>query len=128
MSVKSFLAVFAVLALAFGIGFVLVPAALGDIYGVEQTAATHLMGRFFGGALLAWGLILWLARDFDAAAQRAVMLASAIADAVSMIVAAGGTISGVTNALGWSTVLIYLIGAVGSAYYLTAGTHRTSLA
>jgi hypothetical protein len=37
-----------------------------------------------------------------------------------------GTLSGVSNALGWSTVLIYLFGAVGSGYFLMAQTSRLS--
>jgi hypothetical protein len=37
-----------------------------------------------------------------------------------------GTLSGASNALGWSTVLIYLFGAVGSGYFLVARTSRLS--
>jgi hypothetical protein len=36
-------------------------------------------------------------------------------------VAIVATSSGTINALGWTTVLIYLCGAVGAAYFLTAG-------
>jgi hypothetical protein len=35
-----------------------------------------------------------------------------------------GTLAGTTNALGWSTVLIYLFGAVGSGYFLIAQSQR----
>jgi hypothetical protein len=33
-------------------------------------------------------------------------------------------LAGTTNALGWSTVLIYLFGAVGSGYFLMAQSQR----
>jgi hypothetical protein len=37
-----------------------------------------------------------------------------------------GTLAGTTNALGWSTVLIYLFAAVGSGYFLMGRTSRLS--
>jgi hypothetical protein len=39
----------------------------------------------------------------------------------NLIVAIMAVSVGTTNALGWSTVLIYFCGAVGSVYFLTAG-------
>jgi hypothetical protein len=35
-------------------------------------------------------------------------------------------LAGTTNALGWSTVLIYLFGAVGSGYFLMARSRRAA--
>ena len=70
-------------------------------------------------------VILWSARDFhDEAAVRAVLIGLGIADVVNLIVAIMAISAGTTNALGWSTVLIYLLGAVGSVYFLTAGKAR----
>jgi hypothetical protein len=86
-----------------------------------------LVGWLLGGALLTLGAILWLARDFrDEAAVRAVLLAALVGDVVNLVVATMGTLSGVSNALGWSTVLIYLFGVVRSGYFLMAQTARLS--
>jgi hypothetical protein len=86
-----------------------------------------LLGRLFGGALLTFGVILWLARDFrDEAAVRAALIGGLAGDVVNLVVATMGTLAGTTNALGWSTVLIYLFGAVGSGYFLVARTSRLS--
>jgi hypothetical protein len=77
--------------------------------------------------LLTLGVILWLARDFrDEAAVRAVLIGALAGDVVNVVVAIMGTLSGASNALGWSTVLIYLFGAVGSGYFLMARTSRLS--
>jgi hypothetical protein len=77
--------------------------------------------------LLTLGVILWFARDFrDEAAVRAVLIGALIGDVVNLVVATMGTLSGASNALGWSTVLIYLFGAVGSGYFLMAQTSRPS--
>jgi hypothetical protein len=121
MTIRTFFAILAVLSVLFGIGFVLAPAQVLASYGIAHSPALALLGRLFGGALLTLGIILWLARDFrDDAAIRTVLVAALIGDAVNLVVATMGTMSGVVNALGWSTVLIYLFGAAGSGYFLMA--------
>jgi hypothetical protein len=121
MTIRTFFAILAVLSVLFGIGFVLAPAQVLANYGIEHSPALALLGRLFGGALLTLGIILWLARDFrDDAAIRTVLVAVLIGDAVNLVVATMGTLSGVVNALGWSTVLIYLFGTAGSGYFLMA--------
>ena len=125
MTIRTFFAILAVLSVLFGIGFVLAPAQVLANYGIEHSPALALLGRLFGGALLTLGIILWLARDFrDDAAIRTVLVAALVGDAVNLVVATMGTLSGVVNALGWSTVLIYLFGAVGSGYFLMAQSRR----
>jgi hypothetical protein len=125
MTIKTYFAIFAVLSLLFGIGFVLAPGQVLSNYGVENTPAVALMSRLFGGTLLAIAVILWSARDFhDEAAVRAVLIGLGIADVVNLVVAMMAISAGTTNALGWSTVLIYLCGAVGSGYFLTIGQQR----
>jgi hypothetical protein len=119
MTIRTFFTILAVLSFLFGIGLVLVPDQVFANYGIEHSPALALIGRLFGGALLTLGVILWLARDFrDEAALRAVLVGALLGDVVNLVVAALGTLSGASNALGWSTVLIYLFGAVGSGYFL----------
>jgi hypothetical protein len=122
MTLKTYLAIFAVLSALFGIGFVLAPSQVLANYGIESTPAVAVMSRLFGGTLLAMAVVLWSARDFQhAAATRAVLIGLCFSDAVNFVVATAATTTGTINALGWSTVVIYLAGAVGAGYYLTAG-------
>jgi hypothetical protein len=122
MTLKNYFAIFAVLSILFGLGFVLAPGEVLINYGVQNSPAIALMSRLFGGTLLAIAVILWSARDFrDEAAVRAVLIGIGIADAVNCVVAIVATTSGTINALGWTTVLIYLCGAAGAAYFLTVG-------
>jgi uncharacterized membrane protein len=125
MTIRMFFTILAVLSFLFGVGFVLAPDQVLANYGIEHSPALALVGRLFGGALLALGVILWLSRDFrDEAAVRAVLVAVVIGDVVNLVVATMGTLAGTANALGWSTVLIYLFAAVGSGYFLMAQTRR----
>src|SRR5260370_33932210 len=127
MTIRMFFAILAVLSFLFGIGFVLAPDQVLANYGIQHSPALALLGRLFGGALLTLGVILWFARDFrDEAALRAVLIGALIGDVVNLVIATMGTLSGTSNALGWSTVLIYLYGTLGSAYFLTARSSRLS--
>ena len=77
--------------------------------------------------MLTLGVILWLAGDFrDGAAVRAVLIGGLVGDVVNLIAQTMGALAGTTNALGWSTVLIYLFAAVGSGYFLMGRTARLS--
>ncbi len=97
-----------VLAIAFGLSFLVVPAMVLPMYGAPTDPATVLMSRFFGVALLQLGLMLYFLRDArDAATQRAMALAGIVGSVGGLGVALMGVMGGVVNALGWSTVAIY---------------------
>jgi hypothetical protein len=121
MTLRTYFSIFAVLSVFFGIGFVLAPGQVLANYGVETTPALSLMSRLFGGTLFALAVILWSARDFrDQAVVRAVLLGLCVSDVVNLIVSVHGVTSGTINALGWSTVLIYLYGVLGAGYFLAS--------
>jgi hypothetical protein len=124
MSTKTFLSVASIIGLLFGIMFVLTPHTFGEIYGMPRSTATTLMARYFGCALLAWALITWLGREFDREHLRAILIGGAVGHAVGALITVNGILSGVMNALGWSSVLIFVLGAGGCLYYLMAGSRK----
>lgn len=118
MKLKTLLVFNAIVALAYGVGFVLAPATMLTLYGATVSPSANLVGQLFGVTLIGIGLICWLARNVaDPGAQRAIVLAQLIATVIGAIVAVMGTISGVMNAVGWSAVVIYLLLALGYAYF-----------
>jgi hypothetical protein len=121
MKPRIYLAIFAVIALLFGIGFVLAPSQVLSNYGVADSPAVAMMTRLFGAMLLAIAVILWSARDFSGAAARQVLIGLCVAHVVSLVVSIMATMAGTVNAMGWSTVLIYFCGAIGAGYILAAG-------
>ncbi len=126
MTIKTFFVIFAVLAVGHGIGFVLVPDQVASAYGLAISASSRLTAQLFGGALLFWGVILWFARDFPNEAARGVLIGTIIGDVPSLIVVVMGTLAGTMNAMGWVAMLIYLVSAVGSGYFLMAQSRRLS--
>ena len=122
MKLGAFLAIHAFVTVVFGIGFVLAPASVLAPYGmVNMDAGAVFMSRLFGAALIQIGLLAWVARTVtDPAARRAVQLAYGGGLVVGFVVALSGQLAGVANALGWSTVAIYLLLALGYGYFLFA--------
>jgi hypothetical protein len=117
MKLRNFLVVKAVISLAFGITFALVPAAVMPLYGATLDPSGTLMTRFLGACLIGIGLICWLDRSADPQALRGITLALCVGDTVGFIAALLGQLSGVMNALGWVNVAIWLFLAVGLGYF-----------
>jgi len=118
MSSKLYLTIAAVLAILYGIGFVLIPAKMGELYGVQPEPHAILNVQYFGSALLAWGVILWFARDLDWAAVRGVLIGSVVGDAVGGLLSVWGISQGLVNAFGWTSVVIYVLLLLGALYLL----------
>src|SRR3954447_18817401 len=119
MTPRNFLTIFAVLAALFGVGFVAAPNDVLALYGFPASPYLAVLGRLFGGTLLGLAVLQWLARDFhDETALTSLFMGLGVSHLVNFLVAVAGTVSGTLNALGWSTVLIYLAGAIGCGYFL----------
>ena len=117
MKLRSLLIIGSIVALLYAVGLLLVPGTLASMYGLGTSASEILLARFFGATLLTVGVISWLSKDQPAANLRSVVTANLIGDGVGFIVALLGTLGGTMNALGWSAVVIYLVLALGFAYF-----------
>ena len=93
----------------FGLGFVLAPGPLLSLYGIGPVdASVVLMGRYFGSALLAYAAaIRGFRSQTSPALQRAGAPWLAAVQAAGLLISLEAVLVGTTNALGWSSVLIY---------------------
>jgi hypothetical protein len=92
MTIRAFLSIIGALGVIHGVAFIIAPYQVASFYGLEQSLAVAFVSRLFGGALLAWGAILWLAKSFrEEAAVRTVLVSTGIAEAVSLWVVIAGT-------------------------------------
>ncbi|HEY6451297.1 MAG TPA: hypothetical protein VIX87_01720 [Steroidobacteraceae bacterium] len=118
MKLRTFLSIVGVISILFGVGFVIVPVEMLAQYGVAADRSIILMSRFFGTALIQIGLLFWLARSIiDSVGRAAIVLSGLISMVIGFLVALQGELSGVINALGWSTVVLYALFALGFAYF-----------
>jgi membrane-bound ClpP family serine protease len=108
MPLRTLLLIAGLIALVFGLGFLLVPRPVLALYGVPADPGIVLMSRFFGAALVQLGLVLYLIRDVtDPRTQRGVVLGSFVGSLAGLVVALTGQFWGLVNQFGWSTVAIY---------------------
>jgi hypothetical protein len=119
MRLNAMFTIYAVISAVFGLAFVFVPDASLALYGITLSPGGKSVVRLFGAALLEFAFLSWFARNIgDSEARNAITLAIFIGEAVGFVVVLLGQLSGVVNALGWSTVVMYLLLALGFGYFL----------
>jgi len=119
VQLRSLLLIAGVVALVFGLGFLLVPRPVLALYGVATDPAIVLMSRFFGVALVQVGLVLYLIRDVsDARTQRGVIIGSFLGSVAGLVVSLTGQFWGIVNQLGWSSVAIYALLTLGYGAFM----------
>lgn len=117
MRLNNLLVVAAIIAAVFGVAFVIASGSLLALYGVTLDKAGTLVAQLFGALLIGMAVINWFARNVtDPDARQAVVFGNLAGDAVGFVVILLGQLAGITNALGWSSVAIYLLLALGFAY------------
>lgn len=122
MTLKNWMSAKAIICVLFGLGFVLLPDALLSLYGSTLGEGGIYMTRLVGAGFILLTLLLWLNRNAsEPATRRSFALAVFVGDAIGFVVTLMGQLNGVMNALGWATVAIYLVLALGFGYFLIAG-------
>ncbi len=108
----------AVVAIGFGIAFVVAAEPTMAMYATEGapglTPLGLLIANLLGAAFIGFGVVAFQARDAaDSVARRAIALGFVVGNTIGAVMTVLGITSGASNALGWSTVALYLIFAAG---------------
>ena len=118
MSLKILFVITAVVTSFFGFLFVIIPDQVYSWYGVTGDMQLNYMGGLFGAALIAIGLVAWLARNAsDSDARKAIVLSFFIADLIGFIIALVGQLHNIVGSLGWLTVVLYFFFTVSFGYF-----------
>ena len=121
MSYKFLFVLNALVSVVLGAAFLIVPNRALDFFGTETYAATLLVARFFGSALVALGLVLWFAKDAaEESVQKGMGIALLVSAVLGLIVNVIGVspASGVIRSNGWITVIVYILFALGYAFMI----------
>jgi len=117
MKLSSLLVVDAVIGVVFGVAFVVASGPLLSIYGITLDKAGTLVAQLFGALLIGFAVLNWLARNVtEPEARQAVVYGNLVGAAIGFVVILIGQLAGIANAVGWSTVAIYLLLTLGFAY------------
>ncbi|HUS15878.1 MAG TPA: hypothetical protein VM536_12780 [Chloroflexia bacterium] len=119
MNIRAMLTINTVMALLFGIGFLLLPGVVLPIFGMSAAPATTLMTQLLGAALIGIAVAAWLARDNGFSPPvRGLVIGLLIFNVLGFIVSLLAVLTGVTNALGWILPAALLIEALPRVYFL----------
>jgi hypothetical protein len=125
MTAKTFLTISSIFAMLYGLAFLLAPGPSIAIYGTEPESHLILLVRYFGSALLAFGVLEWFGKDFrDWEAVRAVLIAVIVLNGVGLLVTLWGMAEGLLNSTAWSSIILYAVFLAGAVYCLLAGSRK----
>jgi hypothetical protein len=119
MKLKTLLVINAILLGFFGLTSLLAPEASATPYGITLDPLSKHFVQSLGAFYLGLALLAWMARKVtDSNALRAILLTFFSSYSIAMIIAIIDILSGLGNALGWSSVVLYLLLLLGFGYYL----------
>jgi hypothetical protein len=118
MNLRTLFMISAIIAVLLGLALILVPASVMNSYGVEVNDTAIFMARLLGAADLGIGIIAWLVKDSPGSGDlRAILLGFFVGNLLGFVISLVSMLQGVGNALGWITVVIYLLLALGFGYF-----------
>jgi len=120
MKLSTYAIIVTILAIGFGLAFLVIPVKLADCYGVSLTSGGILMARYFGAANLFLGLIFWSYSSVSPSAKSwpKLLLYSLVYDVLQLVITLMAVLNNELNSMGWSTVALFALLAIGSFYYI----------
>jgi hypothetical protein len=114
MKLNTFMIIAAIIALIFGLGFILAPAWSLQPYGTSTNLTGEFLGRYFGASLIGLAFVNWLTRN---TASKGLLAGLFVTMVLGFVVALYDKFAGSGNALIWLNVVIYLLLAIGFGYF-----------
>jgi hypothetical protein len=125
MDTRLYLTIAAVVAILYALAFLLTPVQASLFFSGFAEPRAILYLRFCGAAVLAWGLIVWFARDFQGwYALRSVLIASVVGLAVNIVINVWATLQGWLNANAWGSTVVLALLLLGGVYQLSVGPRK----
>ena len=127
MTVRNLFLFNVAISLVYAVAFLFVPQQTASVYGVDLTPGGALIARLYGGTLVTFVIILWAMRNAGPTPERqALLLALFAGDAIGTVVSLLAVLNGAINALGWATVVLFLLLTVAYGYLRFAGEPGTA--
>jgi hypothetical protein len=110
----------AIIVVLLGAFFLIMPQTALSQFGVEVYVSTLLVARFFGGAMVMSGILIWFLKDvFDQKTQKSLgmaMFAGSVGGFVLSLI--GTTYSGVIRTNGWILLVVTVVFSMCYAFLL----------
>lgn len=118
MKLKTLFIINAIIILSSGLSFLFAPAYFMSFSGVTLSVAGEYLVRFLGVAYIAISILCWLVKNAeDSTALRAIVASSFMHTAIGSVLAVYVQVTGIVNASGWVTVILYIGLAISYGYF-----------
>jgi len=121
MKLNLFLLIAAILALIFGLGFLLLPVLTLNLYGADLSENLHaqFLARYGGSAFLGWAVAWFFARGAKTLEdlKKVGLLGGFVVGVTGLIVAIMNVAAGINNSLIWINPVLYLFLSIGFGYF-----------
>jgi hypothetical protein len=120
MKLSTYAIIVTILAIGFGLAFLLIPVKLLDFYGVSLTGGGIIIARYFGAANLFIGLIFWSYSSVSPSAKSwpKLLLYSLVYDILQLVITLMAVLNKESNSVGWTSVALFAVLAIASLYYM----------
>ena len=120
MKLSTFATIITILAIGFGLAFVLIPVKLMALYGISLESSGIVLARYFGVSNLFIGMIFWSYSSVSPSAKSwpKLLLYSLIYEILQLIVTLKAMLDKQENSMGWTTIALFALLAIGSVYFL----------
>jgi len=109
----------AIVVLLFGLGFLLIPATMGTLFGTSTDETGLLLGRFFGMAWIFEAILLWLCKNFPWPEAQKIVVAIFISNLIGLVLTLIAVFGGLFNGImGWLAVVLFLIFVLVFGFFL----------
>jgi hypothetical protein len=125
MSYRTVATASAIASVLYGLAALLAPNALASLFGTAIDTVAAYEGRLLGAAYIGYALVYFLTRgSADPVTRRAIAAANAVAWGVSFVVLALGQREGLSNTIGWTSVILAAAFTVAWAWTYAAERGR----
>ncbi len=119
MTIRNLFIIGAIIIFFSGVGTVLAPDLMFEMWGVTSDPAGLIMTRLGGALEIGLGVILWFARNSESnEARRAILIGGLVTYGLLFIIMLSSQLSGDLNVTGWLNVALYLLLTLGFAYFV----------
>jgi hypothetical protein len=116
-NLRNLFLVHSIFAFALALGLLLGAETILRLYRLSTGNTEKLMAQFFGGSLVAIGVIAWFARETtDLKARDGMAISLFLSAVISFVIALLATLGKVLRDGGWPTVIVFLAFALSYAY------------
>ncbi len=102
----------------FGLGFLLAPGVMMELFGVSGSPMLFFITRMFGAAIISLAILFWLSRAVtEAGAKHAVVITGLVYNLLATFLIGGAVTSSLIKSSAWGTVGLHFLLTVGFAYF-----------